>query len=217
MTSNWLAFRSVSLRWVSSDGWPCNVRRGLVPSWVGVPAEVSRRSATGLPTQTRSTRRSPPPSKPGCASVNSWPGKSVTQPLLLDEMFTEDIAQQLRTKGYDVISVVANTALVGLPDDQILAYATAEGRALVTANIRDFIPLDTHFRAADQAHAGLILVSTKTFPQSRGFPSAVTTALAVLLRACELSTRWFSVPDDRGVARRRRPMGQRGPRAPPQA
>lgn len=105
----------------------------------------------------------------------------MSQPLLLDEMFTDDIAQQLRTKGYDVISVVADSALVGLPDDQILAYAATEGRALVTANIRDFIPLDTRYRAADQSHAGLILVSTKTFPQSRGFPSAVATALAALL------------------------------------
>ncbi len=105
----------------------------------------------------------------------------MSQPLLLDEMFTDDIAQQLRTKGYDVISVVADPALTGLPDDQILAYAATEGRALVTANIRDFVPLDTRYRVADQVHAGLILVSTKAFPQNRGFPSAVTTALAALL------------------------------------
>ncbi len=105
----------------------------------------------------------------------------MSQPLLLDEMFTDDIAQQLRTNGYDVISVVADPALVGLPDDQALAYAATEGRALVTANIKDFVPLDTRYRAADQSHAGLILVSTKTFPQSRGFPSAVATALAALL------------------------------------
>ena len=93
----------------------------------------------------------------------------MSQPLLLDEMFTDDIAQQLRTKGYDVISVVADPALVGLPDDQILAYAIAEGRALVTANIKDFVPSDARYCAADQSHAGLILVSTKTFPQNRGF------------------------------------------------
>lgn len=105
----------------------------------------------------------------------------MSQPLLLDEMFTDDIAEQLRTSGYDIIAVVADPAPVGLPDDQVLAYATAEGRALVTANIKDFVPLDTHYRAAGQSHAGLILVSTKTFPQSRGFPSAVTTALATLL------------------------------------
>jgi hypothetical protein len=105
----------------------------------------------------------------------------MSQPLLLDEMFSDDIARQLRAKGFDVITVVADPALVGPPDDQVLADAAAEGRALVTANIKDFLPLDTRYRAAGQSHAGLILVSTKTFPQNRGFPSAVTTALAALL------------------------------------
>jgi hypothetical protein len=37
-------------------------------------------------------------------------------------MFSDDIAQQLRAKGYDVVSAVADPALVGLPDDQVLAY-----------------------------------------------------------------------------------------------
>ncbi len=105
----------------------------------------------------------------------------MSQPLLLDEMLSDDIARQLRAMGYDVISVVAGPALVGLPDDQVLAYATTGGRALVTASTKDFVPLDSRYRAAGQSHAGLILVSTKTFPQNRGFPSAITTALAALL------------------------------------
>lgn len=102
-------------------------------------------------------------------------------PLLLDEMFSDTIAQQLRAEGHDAISVVAQPALVGLPDDQVLAYAATEGRALVTANIKDLMPLDGRYRAAGQAHPGLILVSTKTFPQNRGFSAAVTAALETLL------------------------------------
>lgn len=105
--------------------------------------------------------------------------------LLLDEMFSDAIAQQLRDKGFDVVYVVARPALVGLPDDQILAYATAEGRALVTANIKDFMPLDSRYRAAGQDHHGLILVSTKTFPQDRGFTFAITAALTALLRGTD--------------------------------
>jgi uncharacterized protein DUF5615 len=105
----------------------------------------------------------------------------VSQPLLLDEMFSDDIARQLRAQGHDVISVVADPALTGLPDEQILAYATIQGRALVTANIKDFVPLDSRYRAASQAHAGLILVSTKTFPQNRNFIAAITSALTTLL------------------------------------
>jgi Domain of unknown function (DUF5615) len=101
--------------------------------------------------------------------------------LLLDETLSDVIAGQLRAKGHDVLAAVADPALVGLADDQILAYATAAGRALVTANIKDFMPLDARYRAASQIHAGLILVSTKTFPQDRSFVAAVTSALSALL------------------------------------
>ena len=43
------------------------------------------------------------------------------------------------------------------------------------------MPLDGQYRAAGQSHAGLILVSTKTFPQDRSFVGAVAGALAALL------------------------------------
>jgi hypothetical protein len=105
----------------------------------------------------------------------------VSFPLLLDEMFSDTIAQQLRAKGHDVQAVVADPSLASLPDDQILSRAAATGRALVTAKIKDFMPLDARYRAAGQAHAGLILVSANTFPQNRSYTSAVTSALAALL------------------------------------
>jgi nucleoside-diphosphate-sugar epimerase len=105
----------------------------------------------------------------------------VSCPLLLDEMFSDAIARQLRAKGHDVLAVVADPSLVSLPDDQILSRATAAGRALVTANIKDFMPLDAQYRAAGQAHAGLILVSAKTFPQNQNYTTVVTSALAALL------------------------------------
>jgi Trk K+ transport system NAD-binding subunit len=66
----------------------------------------------------------------------------VSYPLLLDELFSGTIAGQLRGKGHDVLSVVADPALVARPDEQIFAYAASTGRALTTANIKDFIPLD---------------------------------------------------------------------------
>jgi hypothetical protein len=105
----------------------------------------------------------------------------MTCALLLDEMLPAIIAERLCAKGHDVAAVVADSALVGLPDDQILASATSTGRALVTVNIKDFVPLDARYRAADQVHAGLILVSTKTFPQDRTYVTAITTALAAFL------------------------------------
>ncbi len=96
-------------------------------------------------------------------------------------MFSGAIAGQLRAKGHDVLAVVADPALIALPDEQILAHAASTGRALVTANIKDFIPLDARYRAASQVHAGLILVSAKTFPQDRSYTTAITNALSAFL------------------------------------
>jgi hypothetical protein len=105
----------------------------------------------------------------------------MSRPLLLDEMFSDTIAQEMTTNGHDVLAVVADPALAGLLDEQILAHAAATGRALVTANIKDFMPLDAGYRAAGRTHAGLILVHTKTFPQDRTYTAAITKALSALL------------------------------------
>src|SRR5215471_16452526 len=105
----------------------------------------------------------------------------MTSPLLLDEMFSDSIAARLRAKHHDVLAVVADPALAGIPDDQILAHAAANGRALVTANIRDFMPLNSQYSTSGTSHAGLILVSAKTFPQDRSYVGAVTSALIKLL------------------------------------
>ena len=105
----------------------------------------------------------------------------MSYPLLLDEMFSGLIAEQLRAAGHDVLAVVTDPALVTLTDDHILAHAATTGRALVTANIKDFMPLDARYRAASQNHAGLILVSSKTFPQDRAYTVAITKALTALL------------------------------------
>jgi hypothetical protein len=105
----------------------------------------------------------------------------MSYPLLLDEMFSGVIAEQLRAKGHDVLAAVDDPALAGSADEQILAHAAAAGRALVTANIKDFMPLDARYRTASQTHAGLILVSAKTFSQDRTLTAAITSALSALL------------------------------------
>ena len=91
------------------------------------------------------------------------------------------MAEQLCGKGYDVRAVVTSPEFTGLPDEEILIGATEAGRSLVTANIKDFKSLHARYRAANRPHAGLILVSAKTFPQNRAFISAVTNALNSLL------------------------------------
>jgi hypothetical protein len=100
---------------------------------------------------------------------------------LLDEMLTNTIATQLRARGHDVVAVVEDGSLIGLPDEEILAVAAAAGRALVTANIKDLAPVDQRYRASGRSHAGLIFVSTKSFPQDRSFVGAMVAALEKLL------------------------------------
>jgi hypothetical protein len=105
----------------------------------------------------------------------------VAQPLLLDEMLSGVIAGQLRARGHDVVAVVEDAALIGLPDEDILSEAAKGGRALVTANIKDFVPLDQRYQASGGVHPGVVLVSAKTFPQDRAFVGAIVVALDKLL------------------------------------
>jgi Domain of unknown function (DUF5615) len=98
-------------------------------------------------------------------------------------MFPQAMADQLNAKGHDVRAVVTNPEFVGLPDEEILIGAAEAGRALVSANIKDFMPIDARYRATGRSHAGLIMVSSKTFPQNRTYITAVISALDALLAA----------------------------------
>lgn len=112
----------------------------------------------------------------------------MAHPLLLDEMLSGVIAEQLRARGHDVVAVVDDSALIGLPDEEILAAAANKGRALVTTNIKDFVPLDQRYKASGRTHAGLVVVSSKTFPQDRSFIGAIVLALDILLNQETLRT-----------------------------
>jgi hypothetical protein len=75
----------------------------------------------------------------------------------LDENLSPDIAGLLRQRGVDAISAheVGN---VQLDDRTQLAYATGEGRAIVTANVADFLALSHLAVRANTEHAGIILI-----------------------------------------------------------
>jgi predicted nuclease of predicted toxin-antitoxin system len=109
----------------------------------------------------------------------------VPRRLLLDEMLPGSIAEQLCAKGYDVQAVVTNPVFASLPDEEILIGAAEAGRSLVTADIKDFVSLDARFRATGRSHAGLIFISSKSFPQNRTFVPAVINALSALLATTE--------------------------------
>jgi hypothetical protein len=103
--------------------------------------------------------------------------------LLLDEMLSGEIAVQLRVRGWGVVAVVEDPALVGTPDEDLLTRATGEGRSIVTANVRDFAAISTQWRARGREHAGLVHITTRTFPQDRSYVGAIVAALDSLLRS----------------------------------
>lgn len=79
--------------------------------------------------------------------------------LLLDEMLSPVIAQQLRERGHDVQAIKGHPQHEALSDREVLDVARAQGRALVTNNLVDFRPL--HHEAitpGGPGHCGMVFV-----------------------------------------------------------
>ena len=93
--------------------------------------------------------------------------------LLLDEMYPTVVAEQLRARGHDVVSVhdPEYRYLEGAPDEEVFAAALAEERALVTENVPDFRRLEAAALARDEALPLLVFTSNRRFP--RGEPGTI--------------------------------------------
>lgn len=76
--------------------------------------------------------------------------------LLLDEHIWAYLAKLLRGQGFDVIHV-NEVDLIGTPDDKIMSYAVGEHRAVVTFNIKDFIPLAIQYHEDGKEHNGIVV------------------------------------------------------------
>jgi Domain of unknown function (DUF5615) len=78
--------------------------------------------------------------------------------LYVDEGFPKAVAQRLRDLGHDVLTVQeAGQANQRIPDDQVLAFATIQERAVLTVNRGDLQNPD---------HAGII-VCTEDIDRAR--------------------------------------------------
>ncbi len=74
--------------------------------------------------------------------------------LYSNENFPRLTVEHLRRLGHDVLTTnEARQSNQGIPDPSVLAYATAEGRAVVTLNRQDFLKL--HRRVPD--HPGIVV------------------------------------------------------------
>ncbi|MEX0270654.1 DUF5615 family PIN-like protein [Leptolyngbyaceae cyanobacterium UHCC 1019] len=94
--------------------------------------------------------------------------------LYADEGFPRVVSQLLRQFGHDVLTVQeAGQANQRISDDQVLAFATNQGRTVLTINRDDFIRL--HRLSAD--HAGIIVCTEDLDRQ--GLATRIHEAIAV--------------------------------------
>jgi predicted nuclease of predicted toxin-antitoxin system len=76
--------------------------------------------------------------------------------LLLDEHIWAYLAKILREQGFDVIHV-NEVDLVATPDEKIMEYAVGEQRAVVTFNVKHFIPLSIQYFEDGKEHYGIVV------------------------------------------------------------
>jgi predicted nuclease of predicted toxin-antitoxin system len=80
--------------------------------------------------------------------------------LYLDEDLSPQIARRLREAGVDAVSAI-EAGNVQLSDREQLQYAAAEGRVLVSRNVRHFIVLAKDAIARQEPHSGIVLCSSR--------------------------------------------------------
>lgn len=74
--------------------------------------------------------------------------------LYADENFPLPVVLQLRTFGHDVLTAQeAGQSGRSVPDDEVLRFASAQARSVVTLNRRHFIKLHSQL----PSHAGIIV------------------------------------------------------------
>ncbi|MGH9243072.1 MAG: DUF5615 family PIN-like protein [Acidimicrobiales bacterium] len=83
--------------------------------------------------------------------------------LLLDEMHAPAVAADLRGRGCDAVAVKERPELIGISDHEVLVAATAEGRAVVTENVKDFAALAQRWAAAGEHHGGIVFTHPRRF------------------------------------------------------
>lgn len=73
-----------------------------------------------------------------------------------DELIDPALAIELRKRGYDAMSChEAKRNNQRISDRDQLIFAAHDGRAILTNNTRDFVPLDVRWKRQGRSHAGI--------------------------------------------------------------
>jgi hypothetical protein len=111
------------------------------------------------------------------------PGGAAPVKLLLDEMLSPVVAQQLRDRGHDVEAIAGHPLHAALSDREVMDLARGQRRAIVTNNVVDFRPL--HHEAVTPGgigHFGMVFMSGD-YRRTKADIGRIVVALEVKLAA----------------------------------
>ncbi len=117
--------------------------------------------------------------------------------LLLDEHYATAIAVKLRAAGHDAVTV-AERGVRSMDDEPLLALASSEDRALLTNNVRDFLPIVSRWATSGRDHCGLVLTSDSRMPRDKSTIGHYAKSLLALMdenpgvRALSNQVHWLS-------------------------
>jgi hypothetical protein len=84
------------------------------------------------------------------------------------------VAVRLQADGFDVLTA-RDAGMLGAADEEHLAFATSQGRAVLTHNIKHYARLAISWAALNRKHAGILLC--KQLPASDVYRSAAQALL----------------------------------------
>ena len=105
--------------------------------------------------------------------------------LVLNEMWSAEIARQLRRRGLDVVAATELPRRYrGVPDEVVFGRAQEDGRAIVTDNVQDYTRLVADAAGRGQSHHGVVFALRPTFDRARpGVVGEMVRALAAFARS----------------------------------
>lgn len=87
--------------------------------------------------------------------------------VVLNEMWSKEIAKQLRRRGFDVLAATELPRRYrGVPDHEFFRRAQEDGRAIVTDNVRDFAMLVAERASRAEPHCGVVFAVRPAFDRS---------------------------------------------------
>ena len=103
--------------------------------------------------------------------------------LLLNEMISAVVAEQLRGRRCDVAAVGEHRELRGHSDADLFEYAQSDERVIVTYNRDDFLELDRRYRGQNRRHCGIVILNPRRFPQGPASVGPLVRSLDRLIAA----------------------------------